>query len=276
LATGALIELEGREASVEELARVHDPHYIELVRREIAAGLPVLSTGDTDLGPGSWEAAIAAAGAVLVALEAVLAGQAKNAFAAVRPPGHHATARRGMGFCVFNQVALAARYALEHGLTRVLIADFDVHHGNGTQEIFYDDPSVFYFSTHLWPHYPGTGLEQETGSGAGRGTTLNRPFPPKSGRDAILGAFTGDLRPRMQTFRPELVLVSAGFDSRQGDPLGGFELRDQDFADMTRTLLEIARESAEGRLVSVLEGGYDLDGLGHAVKNHVSELTHSV
>jgi acetoin utilization deacetylase AcuC-like enzyme len=275
LATGALVELEGRDATLEELALVHDPDYIELARQEIAAGFPLLTTGDTQVGPGTWEAAIGAVGAVLVALEAVLTRRARNAFAAVRPPGHHATARRGMGFCVFNQVAVAARYALGRGLGRVLIADFDVHHGNGTQEIFYEDPSVFYFSTHLWPHYPGTGLEEETGRGAGRGTTLNRRFPAKTGQGAILEAFSRDLRGRMHTFRPELVLVSAGFDSRQSDPLGGFELTDFAFADLTRTLLEIARESAEGRLVSVLEGGYDLDGLGSAARAHVGALAGS-
>jgi acetoin utilization deacetylase AcuC-like enzyme len=267
-----LVVLDHRDATVEELRLVHDPDYVELVRSEIAEGRLVLSTGDTELGPPTWAAALSAVGAVLGALEAVVAGRAKNAFCAVRPPGHHATATQGMGFCVFNNVAVAARQAQRLGLGRILIVDFDVHHGNGTQAIFYRDPSVFYFSTHLSPHYPGTGLEHEIGEGPGRGTTLNRPLPHLAGRAEILGAFEQDLVPAAARFRPELVLVSAGFDSRLGDRLGGFTLTDQDFFDLTRLLCAIAAEHAEGRLVSVLEGGYDLRGLGAAVRAHVGAL----
>jgi acetoin utilization deacetylase AcuC-like enzyme len=266
------VVLDDRDATLEELLLVHDPDYVELVRREIAEGRPVLSTGDTELGPGTWPAALGATGAVLTALAAVIDGRAKNAFCAVRPPGHHATATRGMGFCVFNNVAVAARQAQRLGLDRILIVDFDVHHGNGTQEIFYRDPSVFYFSTHLSPHYPGTGFEHEIGDGPGQGTTLNRPLPRFAGRASILDAFERDLAPHGARFRPELVLVSAGFDSRMGDPLGGFTLTDQDFADLTRVLGEMAAEHAEGRLVSVLEGGYDLGALGAAVRAHVAAL----
>jgi acetoin utilization deacetylase AcuC-like enzyme len=267
-----LTVLDHRDATLKELLLVHDPDYVELVRREIAEGRPVLSTGDTELGQETWAAALSAVGAVLGALEAVVDRRAKNAFCAVRPPGHHATATQGMGFCVFNNVAVAARRAQRLGLGRILIVDFDVHHGNGTQAIFYRDPSVFYFSTHLSPHYPGTGLEHETGDGPGRGTTLNRPLPDFAGRAEILGAFEQDLVPAAARFRPELVLVSAGFDSRLGDPLGGFTLTDQDFGDLTRLLCAIAAEHAEGRLVSVLEGGYDLRGLAAAVRAHVEAL----
>jgi acetoin utilization deacetylase AcuC-like enzyme len=178
-----------------------------------------------------------------------------------------------MGFCIFNNVAIAARYAQKkHKIKRVLIADWDVHHGNGTQNIFYEDPSVFFFSTHLYPHYPGTGSEGETGSGSGRGTILNCPLPRGSGRTEIVGAFQEKLVPAADKFKPDLVLVSAGFDSRAGDPLGGFTLGDRDFAELTRIMLGIAEKHADGRLVSVLEGGYDLTGLASASAAHVKTL----
>jgi acetoin utilization deacetylase AcuC-like enzyme len=214
-----------------------------------------------------------AAGGVLNAVDAVLAGSARNAFCVVRPPGHHATASRGMGFCIFNNVALAARYAeRRHGLGRVLVVDWDVHHGNGTQEIFYSDPSVFFFSTHQWPLYPGTGRADETGEGAGQGTTMNFPFPAGSGRTEILGAVENSLIPAADGFRPDLVLISAGFDSRIGDLLGRFTLTDDDFADMTRAVMEIAGRHAGARVVSVLEGGYSLDGLASSAAAHVDAL----
>ena len=199
--------------------------------------------------------------------------KAGNAFCIVRPPGHHAGPARGMGFCLFNNIAIAARYAQRrYGAERVAIADWDVHHGNGTQDIFYTDPSVFFFSTHQSPWYPGTGAADETGEGAGKGFTLNCPFPAGSGRDQILGAFREKFAVRMDSFRPDLVLISAGFDSRQGDPLGHFLLSDADFSDLTALMLEIAGKYSGGRLVSVLEGGYDLNGLSRAVAAHVHSL----
>ena len=207
------------------------------------------------------------------AVDGVIAGTWRNAFCAVRPPGHHATPDRGMGFCLFNNVAIAARYAQDrHGLERIAIVDWDVHHGNGTQDIFYENGSVFFFSTHQSPWYPGTGAKDETGAGAGRGSTLNVPLPAGSGIREIGAAFRGPFMEKMRDFKPDLILVSAGFDSRLGDPLGHFTLSDEDFATLTALLLELADTHAGGRLVSVLEGGYNQNGLAKAVESHVRAL----
>ncbi|HMO51496.1 MAG TPA: histone deacetylase [Kiritimatiellia bacterium] len=262
-----------RPALDEELAWVHAPGYVDLVRREIDAGGAWLSTGDTPLSPGSWNAALYAVGGVINAVAATCRGEVKNAFALVRPPGHHAGADTGMGFCLFNNIALAARAAQRrHGLSRVVIVDWDVHHGNGTQDIFYEDGSVFYFSLHQSPWYPGTGAAAEIGRGPGRGTTLNAPLPAGAGRKEVFAALESDLIPAMEHFQPDFVLVSAGFDSRRGDPLGEWNLTDEDFADMTHLLLKLAARHAGGRLVSVLEGGYHLGGLASAVVAHVQAL----
>jgi len=271
-----LTEAPHRAATVEELGLCHTPAYIQSARRDVELGLDSLSTGDTDICPRSYEVATRAAGLCLHAVDLVMTGATQNAFCVVRPPGHHATPTQGMGFCLFNNVAVAARYAQQHyGVERVLIADWDVHHGNGTQDIFYADPSVFFFSTHQSPWYPGTGDQNETGTGAGEGTTLNRPFPAGAGRAQILDAFRLDLAPAMDQFRPDLVLISAGFDSRLGDPLGHFRLNDTDFADLTSILLDLAGKYAGGRLISVLEGGYNLSGLTEAVAAHAGALSGS-
>ncbi len=268
-----LVRLTSRPATEEEVAACHARTYIETTRRDISSGRRELSTGDTAVSVRSFEIALRAAGGVLNAVDAVLRGKAKNAFCAPRPPGHHATPERGMGFCIFNSIAIGARWAQKaHGLARVLIADWDVHHGNGTQDIFYKDGSVFVFNTHQWPWYPGTGRAQETGEGRGEGANLNCPFPAGSGRKEILGAFREKLVPAAERFRPELVMVSAGFDSRIGDPLGRFTLSDDDFADLTMVALEIAQKHAGGRLVSVLEGGYNLAGLASAASRHLKAL----
>jgi acetoin utilization deacetylase AcuC-like enzyme len=265
--------LEPRAVTNDDLLLAHTPEYIALAEREIRSGANNLSTGDTAISRHSWDAALKAAGGALAAVDGVISGKVKRAFCVVRPPGHHANADRGMGFCIFNNIALAARHAQRrHGVERVLIVDWDVHHGNGTQDIFYDDGTVFFFSTHQFPWYPGTGRAEETGAGAGKGTTLNCPLPAFSGREKIFTCFEEKLLPAAEKFRPKLVLISAGFDSREGDPLGQFLLKDEDFADLTRLVAGIAERHAGGRIVSLLEGGYNLSGLASATTAHIAAL----
>lgn len=262
-----------RAATDDELALVHTREYIALVGREVAQNRRQLSTGDTSIGKFSVESARIAAGAVLCAVDAVFSSAVLNAFCAVRPPGHHASEATGMGFCLFNNVAIAARYAQQHyGAERVLIADWDVHHGNGTQDIFYQDGSVLFFSTHQSPWYPGTGAASEHGEGDGAGKTINCPSPAGSGRGEIMGAFQTHLLPAAKAFQPDFILISAGFDSRIDDPLGQFRLTDDDFSELTRMMTDLAAEYCDGRLVSILEGGYSLTGLAQASAAHVRAL----
>jgi acetoin utilization deacetylase AcuC-like enzyme len=268
-----LERIESRLATEDEIALCHSRDYIHDVKREIAQGARELSTGDTAVSSQSFEIALKAAGGVLNAVDAVMSRNASNAFCVVRPPGHHARPEQGMGFCIFNSIAVAARYAQrKHNAGRVLIADWDVHHGNGTQDIFYSDGSVFFFSSHQSPWYPGTGAWNETGEGMGKGCTMNCPFAARSGREEILPVYRHHLAHAADNFKPDLVLVSAGFDSRNGDPLGRFTLFDADFYELTEIVLEIADKHAGGRLVSVLEGGYNLAGLGAASAAHVRAL----
>ena len=266
--------IEPRAATDDEIRLCHMPAYLEVVKRDVAAGRNDLSTGDTTICARSLEIARLATGGVLNAVDAVIDGTVRNAFCAVRPPGHHASASRGMGFCLFNSIAIAARYAQsKHKLGKVLIVDWDVHHGNGTQDIFYADGSVMVFNTHQSPWYPGTGAKDETGAGHGLGCIVNCPFPSGAGGKEILGAFKDKLFPAAQAFKPELVLISAGFDSRRGDPLGQFQLTDEDFSELTALMLDVAKVHAQGRLVSVLEGGYSLIGLAKAATAHVRNLS---
>ena len=274
--TRDMVPLEARVSSDDELALVHTEAYIGLVEREVAQNRGQLSTGDTAINRHSSVAARLAAGSALSAVDAVFGGTVDRAFCAVRPPGHHASAARGMGFCLFNTVAVAARYAQQrYRAERVAIVDWDVHHGNGTQDIFYEDGSVLFFSTHQSPWYPGTGAAAERGAGTGVGATINCPLPAGSGRSEIFHAFEQSLLPQARSFRPDLILISAGFDSRIDDPLGQFRLSDQDFADLTRMMMSLADECCQGRLISVLEGGYNLDGLAKAAEAHVRALVES-
>jgi acetoin utilization deacetylase AcuC-like enzyme len=269
--------VEPRRATRQEILLCHTRTFHDGVAREIELGACMLSTGDTTACHQSYDIALLAAGGALAAVDAVVAGRYGSVFCAIRPPGHHARPAQAMGFCIFNNAAIAARYAqMRHGIERVLIVDWDVHHGNGTQDIFYEDPSVFYFSTHQWPFYPGTGDRGETGIGAGAGTTSNFPLPRGSGRDEVLPIYQDVLLPAADRFKPELVIISAGFDAREGDTLGGFRLTDEDFADLTGIVTDIAQSHADGRVVSVLEGGYDLDGLASATAAHVRALAAAV
>lgn len=268
-----LIQLSSQVATDEQLERVHPASYIELVTFEAAEGFRQLSTGDTQIDGMTPEVARRAAGCAVAAVDAVFAREVHNAFCAIRPPGHHASQGRGMGFCVFNNVAVAARHAqLVYGAEHVAIVDWDVHHGNGTQDIFYSDGSVLFFSTHQSPWYPGTGAADETGAGAGAGKIINCPLPAGSGRHSILGAVKERLLPALDQFCPDLILLSAGFDSRAGDPLGHFMLRDSDFRELTSLIMDAAEKYCDGRLVSVLEGGYNLEGLGLAAEAHIRAL----
>jgi acetoin utilization deacetylase AcuC-like enzyme len=255
-----------RSASLEEMEMVHAPEYISYVKSKAEKGGGWLDP-DTVMSPKSYEAALYAAGGVLAAVEAVMKKEVDNAFALVRPPGHHAIHDRAMGFCIFNNVAIAAKFALsKFNLNRVLIADFDVHHGNGTQDAFYADPKVLYFSTHQYPFYPGTGWVDETGTGEGEGTTVNFPMAAGWGDEECLRAFNEVLAPVARRFQPDLILVSAGFDAHWADQLAMMRVTITGFAQMTMILKELAAELCQGRLVFTLEGGYNLRVVASSIK----------
>jgi len=221
----------------------------------------------------SYEEARRAAGGGLTVLDAMMAGRVRNGFCAVRPPGHHAERDRAMGFCLFNNIAVTARYAqARHDLKNVLIVDWDVHHGNGTQNTFYADPTVFYFSIHQYPHYPGSGAADQTGRGEGEGRTLNVPLPAGCDDKAYREALVDRLIPAMESFPPDLILISAGFDAHRDDPLAGMMVTDEGFGGMTKLLVALAEERCGGRLLSFLEGGYSLEGLKGAVRMHLRAL----
>jgi acetoin utilization deacetylase AcuC-like enzyme len=260
--------------SEDAVRKVHSARQVEQVKQIARHGGGHIDA-DTAVCPDSFDVALAAAGACSAAVDAVIGGKVKNALCLVRPPGHHATPVRSMGFCLFNNIALAARHAIKAtGLKRVLIVDWDVHHGNGTQDIFYEDPEVMFFSIHRYGNgfYPGTGAANETGRGAGLGYTLNAPIRYGTSRKDYHAEFTRALEKAADKSKPELVLVSAGFDAHHRDPIGSLGLETEDFTVLTRQVLEVARTHTHGRLVSCLEGGYNLDALAESVEVHLREL----
>jgi acetoin utilization deacetylase AcuC-like enzyme len=267
-----LVRKPPRPASDDDITRCHRQELIDHIRAACEHGETFLDA-DTRISPESFEVARLAAGAGIVAVDAAMSSGGGRAFALVRPPGHHATMTTAMGFCLFNNAAIAARYAqAKHGVERVLIIDWDVHHGNGTQEIFWTDPTVFYFSTHQYPFYPGTGSRHERGGGKGEGFTLNVPLPARTSARDHRQAFTDALREIQSRFVPDLTIISAGFDSRRGDLLGGLMLEDPDFTEMTKDVLRITEKHGAGRLVALLEGGYNLNLLGGSVRAHLTAL----
>ncbi len=272
---GQVTAVDARPVDGDLLRRVHEAGYIERVRRMSAMGSGHLDSPDTPVSIGSERAAHLAAGGVVAACEAILAGSLRNAFCAVRPPGHHAERSRAMGFCLFNNVAIAAEHLIHsHGLERVAVVDFDVHHGNGTQHLFEERGDVLFISVHEHPLYqfPGTGFEEETGRGGGEGRTVNIPLTPGADDQVYQGVFERTVLPTLDAFRPQHVLISAGFDAAEEDPLGHMRLTSGMFRWMTAAIRSVAERHADGRVLSVLEGGYDLDGLGRGAAAHVEAL----
>ncbi len=265
----ALKRFESPAATPDVIALMHDPDYVDYILRAVPESGYAQLDPDTILSPGSGEAVLRAVGGICAAVDDVLTGKAFNAFCAMRPPGHHAERAQAMGFCLFNNIAIAARHAqTKHGVDKVAVIDFDVHHGNGTQHMFDQDRTLFYGSSHQFPAYPGTGAASETGVG----NIVNVPLSPGSGSEPFRAAYTDVILPELRAFNPDLLLVSAGFDAHIQDPLCQLNVTTEDFAWITKELMEVADECCDGRLVSTLEGGYDLDALAESVCVHVEAL----
>ncbi len=273
-----LQHLNFESANIETVQMVHGDTHINFVRETCLKAqkfdnLQLLDSGDTPVCRDSFEIALLAAGGCTAAIDAVMTGVIKRVFCAVRPPGHHAESNTPMGFCLFNNAAIAANYAKKkYNLKRILILDWDVHHGNGTQEIFYDDDQVFYVSLHQYPFYPGTGAKDEIGIGKGEGYTLNCPMRAGSGEEEYLEAFEKYIVPAFNLFQPELFIISAGFDAHRNDPLANINLTEESFRKMTGYIVKYANKFSQGRIISILEGGYDLEALSNSVKVHIEEL----
>ncbi len=272
----SLKEITPAKASQGIVQGVHSKEHFKRVEGAFSSGLDRLDM-DTVISMQSFDASLFAAGGAIAAVDSIMSGEVKNAFVAVRPPGHHATAERAMGFCLFNNVAVAARYAQNkyQEIERVAIVDWDVHHGNGTQGIFYSDPTVFFFSMHQYPWYPGTGSRGETGQGKGLGSTLNLPVRAFTNAHDQLNAFAAAVGEINTNFQPDMIFISAGFDGHLTDPLGQLQLEDPDYVSMTKSLMDWAGEVCSGRVVSCLEGGYNLDTLGETVRSHVETLANA-
>ncbi|MBI4417306.1 MAG: histone deacetylase [Ignavibacteriales bacterium] len=268
----SLVHLQPQHARTEHVMLAHPEQYITEVARACSSGITMLDQ-DTRICRDSYDVALLAVGAVVEAVEQVVKGKLTSAFCAVRPPGHHAETARAMGFCLFNNAAIAAKYARKSlGVNRVAIVDWDVHHGNGTQEIFYQDPTVLYISLHQYPFYPGTGSETETGNSDGKGLTLNCPMKAGSGEEEYLQAFNTKILPTIGNFKPELLIISAGFDAHRNDPLAGINLTEETFGTMTSLLKDVAEKHTGGKIVSVLEGGYDLNATAKSVEIHLDRM----
>jgi acetoin utilization deacetylase AcuC-like enzyme len=266
--------LEPDPISTETLELVHPASYIQFIQEQAAEGPGIVDYGDTYVTTSSFEDALNAIAGTLTLLDLIIAGDAKKAFAIVRPPGHHASIQKAMGFCLFNNIAIAARRAQELGIKRVAIVDFDVHHGNGTQDIFYPDPFVLYISTHQWGIYPGTGSKTEMGKGEGLGTTMNIPFPGGVGVEGFTTAFDQLVIPALHRFKPEVLLVSAGYDAHYEDPLAGLQLTTSGYYQLTNKLVQTADELCLGRMLMVLEGGYNPDALARNISNSCIALNY--